>query len=107
MARMGWNRSTFRSLCGNTCAWAEKGVHLNVFLPLAECCPTVRRACKAETADGKDDSYPGGQGLASGWIPSIAPQRALSSSQAVRNNNNQGLFLAQISEPLQVSPGQQ
>lgn len=50
--------------------------------------------CKAETADGKDDFCSGGQGLASIWISFIAPQRALSSSQAALNNHNWGLFLA-------------
>lgn len=50
--------------------------------------------CRAETADGKDDFCSGGQGLASIWISFIAPQRALSSSQAALNNHNQGLFLA-------------
>ena len=61
--------------------------------------------CKAETGDGKDDFCTGGQRLASIWIPFIAPQRALSSFQAVLSNNNQGLFLTSISEPLQVSLG--
>lgn len=48
--------------------------------------------CQAETGDGKDDFCIGGQRLTSIWIAFIAPQRALSSFQAVLSNNNQGLF---------------
>lgn len=60
MVRMGWNRLIFRFLCGNICVWVEKGVYLNVFLFLVECCLIVRWVCKVEIVDGKDDFYLGG-----------------------------------------------